>query len=261
MDASQPLSSQLFPVPCLTDNFAWFYENARKEAFVVDPGESAPVEKHLTQRGVRLTHILITHYHFDHIDGAAALSEKTGAEIWAPREALQPLHKTLEGGKTEDVGGLSMQVIDTPGHARRHVSLYFPQLEALFCGDVLFALGCGRLFDGSAEEMWLSLTRLRTLPPNTRVCCGHDYTAGNLRFVRSLKGIEEEGERVIAALEQARAHAPEDQTAGLPTRLKDERCANPFLLADDENFLRANDILLPAGAEAFGELRKRKDRF
>ena len=79
--------------------------------------------------------------------------------------------------------------------------------------------------------------------------------------MRSLKGIEEEGERVIAALEQARAHAPEDQTAGLPTRLKDERCANPFLLADDENFLRANDILLPAGAEAFGELRKRKDRF
>ena len=154
-----------------------------------------------------------------------------------------------------------MQVIDTRGHARRHVSLYFPQLEALFCGDVLFALGCGRLFDGSAEEMWLSLTRLRALPPNTRVCCGHDYTAGNLRFVRSLKGIEEEGERVIAALEQARAHAPDDQTAGLPTRLKDERCANPFLLADDENFLRANDILLPAGAEAFGELRKRKDRF
>ena len=260
MDASQP-----FPIPCLTDNFVWVSENARKEAFVVDPGECAPVEKHLTEKGLKLTHILITHYHFDHIAGAAELSEKTGAEIWAPHEAVQPSHKTLKGGMTEEVGGLglglSMQVIDTPGHALRHVSLYFPQLKSLFCGDVLFALGCGRLFDGSAEEMWLSLTRLRALPPDTRVCCGHDYTAGNLRFLRSLKGLSAEGERVVATLEQARARAPADQTAGLPTCLKDEISANPFLLAGDESFLRANDIACPAGAEGFKELRKRKDMF
>ncbi len=254
-------ASQIFPVPCLTDNFAWVFENARKEAFVVDPGESAPLEEHLAQRGAKLTHILITHYHFDHVGGAAELSEKTGARIWAPREAVQPLHKTLEGGKTEDVGSLSMQVIDTPGHAMHHVSLYFPALEALFCGDVLFALGCGKLFDGSAEEMWRSLTRLRALPPETKVCCGHDYTAGNLRFVRSLKGFSEAGERVVKALEQARAHTPDNQAAGLPTRLKDEICANPFLLASDETFLRANDISHPAGAKAFQELRKRKDLF
>ena len=254
-------ASQIFPVPCLTDNFAWVFENARKEAFVVDPGESAPLEEHLAQRGAKLTHILITHYHFDHVGGAGELSEKTGAKIWAPREAVQPLDKILEGGTTEEVGGLSMQVIETLGHALNHVSLYFPQLKALFCGDVLFVLGCGRLFDGSAEEMWQSLLSLRALPPDTRVYCGHDYTTGNLRFVRSLKGFSDEGERVITALETTRAAMPDDQAAGLPSRLKDEACANPFMLADDASFLRANDISQPAGAEAFKELRRRKDRF
>ena len=256
MDTASPL-----PITCLTDNFVWVFEHAPQKAFVIDPGECTPIEKHLTQQGTKLTHILITHYHFDHIAGAAELSEKTGAEIWAPPDAIQPLHKILKGGTTEEVGNFSMQVIDTPGHALQHVSLYFPQLEALFCGDILFALGCGRLFDGTAEEMWQSLTKLRALPPETLVCCGHDYTAGNLRFLRSLKGISEEGERVIAALESTRAAAPDNPAAGLPTRLKSELCANPFLLANDETFLRANNITQPAGVEAFAELRKRKDRF
>ena len=251
----------LFPIPCLTDNFAWVFENAQKEAFVVDPGESAPIEKYLSQRGLKLTHILITHYHFDHVGGVAELSEKTGAEVLAPRDAVKSLHKTLSEGTSEEVLGMSIQVLDTPGHARGHVSLYVPALEALFCGDVLFALGCGRLFDGSAEEMWRSLTKITALPPETRICCGHDYTTGNLRFVRTLKGFSAEGERVIETLAQTRARAREDQAAGLPTLLKDELSANPFLLASDETFLRANDITHPAGAKGFQELRRRKDLF
>ena len=257
---------QTYPIaiPCLTDNFAWLVANEQGEAFVVDPGQAQPIEKTLEDKGLRLTHILITHYHFDHIAAAAELSEKHNAKIWAPKDAVTPTHKIISDGDELQVCGRHLLVLYTPGHAFNHVSLYCQELDALFSGDVLFALGCGRLFDGSAQEMWGSLTRLRSLPAQTLVCGGHDYISGNLRFISTLKGLSEEGKRVLANIEQARAQA---KSAGnshigvsLPTQLGDEVKANPFLLADDAEFLKANAITASPGVEAFAEIRKRKDR-
>ncbi len=251
-------------IPCLTDNFAWLVANGDGEAFVVDPGEARPIKEALDDRNLRLTHILITHYHFDHIGGAAELSEHSGAEIWAPKDSVKPTHKIISDGDELEVCGKSMRVIYTPGHALNHVSLYFAELDAIFSGDVLFALGCGRLFDGSAQEMWGSLTKLSKLPAQTLVCGGHDYLAGNLRFVNSLKGIGEQGKRVIENIELAREKKKSEGKSplgvGLPTRLGDEILANPFLLATDSDFLQANGITASLGAEAFAEIRRRKDR-
>ncbi len=254
-----------FAIHCLTDNFSWLVADAKQNALVVDPGESKAVKQVITERGLHLTHILVTHYHFDHIGGVAELSADTGAEVWAPQDTISPTHKTLAGGDKLDVCGYQMEVIDTPGHAFNHISLFFPALEALFCGDVLFTLGCGRLFDGTAQEMWSSLKKLRNLPPQTLVCSGHDYTTANLKFINSLKGLGREGIDTITKLETTRKDARDNKQpvlgVGLPTRIGDEICANPFLLADDSDFLKANGISKTAGVESFAEIRRRKDIF
>lgn len=259
-----PTAPYPIAIDCLTDNFAWLVANDADEAFVIDPGEALPIKRALDERGLRLTHILITHYHFDHIGGAAELHKDTGAEIWAPKDSIDPTHRVISDGEELDVCGKRLRVIYTPGHAFNHISLYCQELEALFSGDVLFALGCGRLFDGSAQEMWSSLKKLRGLPPQTLVCGGHDYLGGNLRFVNSLQGIGEQGKRLISEIEKAREKVKSDGKSqigiGLPTKLGDEMKSNPFLLADDADFLKANSITASTDVEAFAEIRRRKDR-
>lgn len=235
------------PIPILTDNYAWMLRETEGGAVaVVDPADAAAVIDALERSGNRLDLVLLTHHHDDHIAGALEVARRFGAPIaGAARDAhrLPPLDIALAEGQTVLLGAQPGVVIDTDGHTRGHISYFFAGGPILFCGDTLFSLGCGRLLEGTAEEMFDSLSKLKTLPDDTLVCCGHEYTQGNARFALSVDPDN-------AAL-RARAGEVEAQrragTPTLPTRLAQERTANPFLTAAD--------------SQSLAVLRSRKDSF
>ena len=224
------------PIPILSDNYAWLLRDRDSVAFaIVDPAEEAPVLAAIeaeTRAGGRLALILLTHHHDDHIAAADALRTRTGASIVgaaADRHRLPRLDQAVQAGDKVQLGNSTAEVIETPGHTRGHISYFFAQTPALFCGDTLFSLGCGRLLEGSAAEMYDSLARLAALPDDTLVCCGHEYTASNARF--ALAALPENAKLAEQAASIARQRA-----AGMPTvpvRLGLERETNPFLLARD----------------------------
>jgi hydroxyacylglutathione hydrolase len=217
------------PIPCLADNTAWLLRDAASgEVAVCDPPEAAPflaaIERHA---GGRCDWIFLTHHHGDHTAGAAELAALTGARIVgnaADAARLPKLDLALAPGDATPMGG---RMLDTPGHTRGHVSYWFADGAVLACGDVLFAYGCGRFLEGTAEEMFASFRRYDALPDNALVCCGHDYTAANLRFCRSLA--PEDPVLAEAAARAARLHA--EGRPAVPTTLWEERRANPFLRA------------------------------
>jgi hydroxyacylglutathione hydrolase len=229
---------------------------------VVDPAEAEPVLAALRERGRpgRLDLVLATHHHGDHVGGNLALKEATGCRIVGPQAEAAGI-PGLDRGVAEDdeveLGGVRLRVLETPGHTRGHVSYLVREARAVFCADTLFALGCGRLLEGDAPTMWRSLSKLAALPDDTRVYCGHEYTQANARFALSLDPDDAAVKARAAEVDRARA-------AGRPTvpsTIAEERATNPFLRAGDAAF-RARVGLGNATAEqAFGELRRRKDRF
>ncbi len=224
------------PIPMLSDNYAWLLQDRDSGAIaVVDPAEQAPVMAALraaTADGGVLSLILLTHHHADHVAATDAVRAATGAPVVgaaADRHRLPRLDQAVAEGDVVMLGHARAEVIETPGHTRGHISFFFPGTPALFCGDTLFSLGCGRLLEGSAAEMHDSLRRLAGLPDETLICCGHEYTEANARFAR-------------AALPQNAALAAHAETvagrraqglATVPVRLDLERATNPFLLAPD----------------------------
>ena len=224
------------PIPILSDNYAWLLRDGDSGAMaVVDPAEQAPVLAAIdaaTRAGGHLALILLTHHHDDHIAAADAVRARTGAAIVgaaADRHRLPRLDHAVRPGDVVTLGTAQAEVIDTPGHTRGHISFFFPDTPALFCGDTLFSLGCGRLLEGSPAEMYGSLARLAALPDETLVCCGHEYTASNAKFALAAlpdnAALAEQAGRIA----QLRAVG----TPTLPVRLGDERTTNPFLLARD----------------------------
>ena len=224
------------PIPILSDNYAWLVKDRDSGSMaVIDPAEEAPVMAAIdaaAAAGGHLTLILLTHHHADHIAAAEAVRAHTGAGIvgaTADRHRLPSLDQAVQEGDVVILGGSRAEVIDTPGHTRGHISFFFPDTPAVFCGDTLFSLGCGRLLEGSPAEMYDSLAKLAALPDETLVCCGHEYTAANAKFaVAALPG--------NAALAEQAGRISERRAAGLPTlpvRLGAERTTNPFLLARD----------------------------
>lgn len=232
-------------IPLLTDNYAYALEK-NGDAAVIDPGEAAPVLAFLNDKGLTLTHILCTHHHGDHIGGAPELKAETGALVIGPASEtarIPFMDKLVREGDMFDVCGETLHVIETPGHTRGHVCYYAPGLKALFSGDTLFSLGCGRLFEGSANEMWNSLQKLTALPDETKLYCGHEYTAANARFCAYSEPENTALQERIAEIERLRS-------AGLPTipsTLASEKTCNVFLRA--------------GSAERFGVLRAQKDSF
>jgi hydroxyacylglutathione hydrolase len=248
-------------VPCLSDNYAYLlHDPATGETAVVDVPEAGPIEEALAERGWRLTDILITHHHHDHVDGVGPLRSSTGAKVWgaaADAERLPPLDHALGEGDEVKIGNLAGRVLDVSGHTVGHIAFHFPEANAVFTADSLMALGCGRLFEGTAPQMWESLSKLAALPRETLVCSGHEYTQNNARFALTI-------EPDNAAL-QARARGVSELRANdrptVPSRLSEELDTNPFLRAGLPE-VKSNLGMSTAGDEdVFAEIRRRKDAF
>ena len=249
----------LITVRCLSDNYAFLiHDAATGQTALVDAPEAAPIRAALDARGWRLSDILITHHHDDHVQGLAALrgdARVIGAQADAHR--LPPLDATVTGGDTLTVCGQRVDVIDVPGHTIGHVAFHLPEAKLLFTADSLMAMGCGRLFEGTPAQMWDSMKKLRALPADTIVCSGHEYTATNARFALSL---EPDNPAIISRSEAIRA-ARENGHATVPSPLSLECRTNPFLRADDPVLAQAIDMADAQPAEIFTEIRARRDRF
>jgi hydroxyacylglutathione hydrolase len=248
-------------IPALSDNYIYLvHEPTQGAAAVIDPAEAAPVLRALKERGWRLDRILNTHHHHDHTGGNLEVKEATGCRIVGPRgdaDRIPGLDEAVGEGDTVRLGAQVAAVLDTPGHTKGHISYWFREAGALFCADALFALGCGRMFEGEPGEMWRGLAKLRDLPGETRVYCAHEYTASNARFALSV----EPGNR---ALQERARQVEAARAAGRPTvpsTIADELATNPFLRPESPE-IRENLGLRDADPVAiFAELRRRKDRF
>lgn len=235
------------PIPLFKDNYAWLLRDSGSGATaVVDPADAGPVEAAIEAAGGRLDLILLTHHHADHVGGTDAVRARYGASVVgaaADAHRLPKLDRAVREGDTVGLGNAVGSVIDTPGHTLGHIAFHFPDGPALFCGDTLFSLGCGRLLEGTAAQMFASLKKLAALPPDTLVYCGHEYTESNARFAVT-------AEPGNAALQARAAEVGRLRAAGrstVPSLLAEELAANPFMRA--------------ATAERLGEIRAAKDRF
>ncbi len=255
---------ELTPLPALADNYIWAF-GRRDEAprVVVDPGDARPVLRHLAAQRLRLTAILLTHHHADHVAGAAALAEATGAPVFGPPDARLPIapHAVRDGDSIElPELGLEARVLHVPGHTLSHVAYVVG--PALFAGDTLFSVGCGRLFEGSPAEMLASLDRLAALDPALLLCAGHEYTEANCRFALGL----EPDNAVLRAKSDAVTRLRAAGRPSLPTTLAGELACNPFLRVRNAGLrgALARAAALPRDTDdvtAFAALRRLKDQF
>ena len=259
----------LVPLPVFQDNYIWVLR-CGNQALAVDPGDPAPVENHLQKHGLRLSHILITHHHADHTGGVAELlKHHPEVQVIAPQEhAYAKPHVALINGQRIALNGFhwSCTAIHTPGHTLDHVSYWLEdhtgmQSPILFCGDTLFSAGCGRLFEGSAEQMWDSLCALRQLDPETRVCAAHEYTLTNLQFASHYAGHDADIVRRMSEVMTLR----QSGVPSLPSTIGLENRINLFLRADDDALKSHWTTLgLPMNAtvtETLGWLRLAKNHF
>jgi hydroxyacylglutathione hydrolase len=252
---------EIVTVPCLQDNYAYLlHDAATGETAVVDVPDPAPILSVLGAKGWRLTQILITHHHDDHIQGIPALVAATGAKVTgaaADAHRLPPLDHAVREGDSVQVGGEAGTVIDVSGHTVGHVAFHFPGSLAAFTADSLMAAGCGRVFEGTMPQMWASLSKVAALPPRTMIHSGHEYTASNIRFALTIEPGNTDLQARAADVTAARA-------AGRPTvpvRLSEELATNPFLRAGRASVKAAIGMPGATDAEAFAEIRGRKDRF
>nr|WP_211113981.1 hydroxyacylglutathione hydrolase [Azospirillum picis] len=227
---------------------------------VVDPGEAGPVQAALERRGWTLTHILLTHHHDDHIGGAAELKARYRATVIGARadaHRIPDLDVALGDGDRTMFGEQTARVMAVPGHTSGHIAFWFEGAESLFCGDTLFSLGCGRLFEGTPAQMWQSLQDLRALSPSTRIYCGHEYTLSNGRFALT---VDPDNGALRERMDEVTALRDRGQPT-IPTTIGLERRTNPFLRADDPAVQAAVGMAGVPAVEVFAELRRRKDHF
>ncbi|MEW6446214.1 MAG: hydroxyacylglutathione hydrolase [Pseudomonadota bacterium] len=262
---------RILPLSAFDDNYIWLLHDGAHEAVVVDPGDALPVIERLESQGLRLTAILLTHHHHDHVGGARELAERYDAPVYGPHSDRIPcITHALEGGDEVDLGRLGIwRVLATPGHTLDHIAYYNPDYTdgpgresgALFCGDTLFGAGCGRLFEGSPRQMQDSLETIRALPDSTLIYCGHEYTEDNLRFAALA---EPDNAAIKARAEHTRALRARNEPT-LPSTLALEKETNPFLRWDSTELLtRASARLGHAPrdrADMFATVRGWKDAF
>jgi hydroxyacylglutathione hydrolase len=247
-------------IPVLRDNYVYLlHDEASGATGVVDPSVAAPVLAQLAETGWQLTHILNTHHHADHTGGNLEIKRATGAIVVGPRadrDRIPGIDVAVADGERYALGSETAEVFDVPGHTRGHIAYWFKDARALFCGDTLFLMGCGRLFEGTPEQMWHSLGKLRRLPGETRVYCGHEYTQANARFALT---VDPENAALVARARRVDALRAEGEST-VPGTMADELATNPFLRADQPALQEA------AGAPGdpvatFAAIRRRKDVF
>ncbi len=248
-------------IPLLSDNYAYRIEDPETGfVVVVDPAEADPVAAAIDGTSGRLDVILATHHHNDHIGGIPELKARYGATVIGPAVDAARIPRLDRGVGQDDsvpLGSVVARVIETPGHTSGHIAFYIEAGKALFCGDTLFALGCGRVFEGTPAEMWESLLRLRALPDTTRIYCGHEYTESNARFARAI----DPANPVLEAYAEDIASMRRAGAPTIPAQLGREKLTNPFLRCDVPAFQEAVGMKGAAPAEVFAAVRRRKDEF
>lgn len=248
-------------VPALRDNYIYVLRDEEtRHAAVVDPSETKPVVDFLKSHRLILTHIFITHHHPDHVGGNLDLKAATDCLIVGPapdKDRIPGIDIALDDDDTYAFQDHPARVLFVPGHTRGHIAFWFYRDRALFCGDTLFACGCGRLFEGTPAQMWSSLQRLRRIPDDTRIYCGHEYTEENMRFALSLDpqndALVRRQVRVLKLREQGRP--------SLPALMSEEKATNPFLRCDDPGFISKLGLKSLSPEQVFAEIRRRKDEF
>ncbi len=234
-------------IPVLSDNYVWLvHEPSSRETAAIDPAVAEPVLAEAEKRGWRIGQIWNTHWHPDHTGGNAAIKAATGCSVIGPAaeaSRIPTLDRLVREGDTVSLGPLTATVLEVPAHTAGHIAFHLPEEEVVFVGDTLFAMGCGRLFEGTAEQMHAALQRLAQLPPETRVYCGHEYTLSNGRFAVTVQPDNPELLRRMAEVEAARAVGE----ATIPTQIGLERATNPFMRA--------------SSAEELARRRAAKDNF
>lgn len=255
------MAAKIHLFPCLQDNFGvLIHDPVSGATAAIDAPEAAAVEKALADTGWKLTEILVTHHHADHTQGIPALKAKYKCRVIAPMgEAakISDVDDAVREGDTVKVGTLSANVIETPGHTAGHITYWFHGEKAAFVGDTLFSIGCGRVIEGTMEQMWQSLLKLRDLPDDTRIYCGHEYTEANIKFARTI-------EPNNAALQAREKEARQQRAAGqatIPTTLGAEKKENCFLRADVPEVAASVGMAGQPAAKVFAEIRERKNKF
>lgn len=254
---------EVLAVPAFQDNYLWLLHDPARCAWIVDPGDAAPVEAALDAHHLTLAGVLITHHHFDHTGGALQLAAQHGCPIYGPANSpFEGITAPLVDGATLTLGTTGFTVLTVPGHTLDHIAYYSAEAGLLFCGDTLFAGGCGRMFEGTAPQMYESLARLAALPDATAVYCAHEYTLANLRFA---KAVEPDNAALLGRIAEAEALRAAG-TPTVPTTIALERATNPFLRTEApavRRALAAQDEALEAAepSACFAALRSWKDRF
>ncbi len=252
---------EIHQFPCLSDNYGVLIHDADAGVTAsIDTPEVAPIEAALAEKGWTLTHILNTHHHGDHTGGNTELKGKTGCTIVGPKpEAakIPGLDVAVGEGETYDFGGHVAQIIETPGHTLGHIAYHFADDRVVFAGDTLFALGCGRVFEGSMAQMWSGLQKLMALPPETTVYCGHEYTTANAAFAVTIEPDNRDLLDRVREIEALRA----DGKPTVPTTIDRELRTNPFLRPAIANVQRHLDMVGADPGDVFAEIRTRKDNF
>ncbi|GAB4525682.1 MAG: hydroxyacylglutathione hydrolase [Parvularculaceae bacterium] len=247
--------------PCLSDNYGFLIrDRATGLCAAIDTPDPDAIDRELAAKGWRLSHIFNTHHHADHAGGNLALKKKWACEVVGPRgEAarIPGIDREVGEGDVVMLGDSAARVLDTPGHTAGHIVYHFADDGAAFVGDTLFALGCGRLFEGTPAQMWASLSKLKDFPDTTKIYCAHEYTQANARFALTVDPDNEALRQRAEAIHARRARGEPT----VPTTIMMERATNPFLRADDPRLQRAVGMDGADAVEVFAEIRKRKDNF
>ncbi len=255
------MAFELITVPCLSDNYAFLMHDANDgTTLLVDVPEAAPILDVVNAKGWSISHVLLTHHHPDHVQGLPEiLVEHKPVVIGAKADAerLPHLDLAVSEGDTIALGSVSGVVMDVSGHTIGHIAVHFPDQGIVFTADSLMALGCGRLFEGSAETMWTSLSKISALPDSTTVCSGHEYTLANARFAQTIDPENPELLRRIKRIEEDR----QNNIPTVPSNLGEEKRTNPFLRPHDRNIRAHLSMQNATDAEVFAEIRSRKDNF
>lgn len=252
---------QINMFPCLSDNYGYLvHDRDSKFTAAIDTPEAAKVNAALQDNGWKLTHILNTHHHLDHSGGNLELQKKWGCTIIGSKSdasRIPGIQQQVSDGDSFDLGGHPVRVLDLSGHTQGHIAYYFQNDAILFSGDALFALGCGRLFEGSAEQMWTSLQKVMALPEDTLLYCGHEYTQANAQFALS---VEPQNEELVARAEQIDKLRSEGKPT-VPSSLALEKRTNPFLRPMSVDLQKTVGLEGAPLVEVFAETRRRKDVF